>query len=205
MPGNQERLDRLFAMRLGDGDQRHVGCRAPRESGCPRDRGVDGGQAIFSDDCSIAAAISGGMTLRQPLPRIWLFTDERLGDAVLAAVSKLPRAAGIVFRHYSLAEGPRRALYERVRAQARAARPDAAARRLARVGHELGRHGWHGWDEGRACAGPVHDLRDAGRAEAGGAGSAFVSPVFSDPLAPRGRNAWGRRFAQLACKARVGR
>jgi thiamine-phosphate pyrophosphorylase len=143
------------------------------------------------------------MTLRQQLPRIWLLTDERLGDAVLEAVSKLPAAAGIVFRHYSLAEGPRRALYERVRAQAR------------RRGHILllagprstalswGADGWHGWEEGAGLrSAPVHDLRELRRAEAGGAALLFLSPVFATRSHPGAPTLGTRRFAQLAAKAR---
>ena len=59
------------------------------------------------------------MLRRQTLPRLWLMTDERLGEGLLSAVERLPRGAGIVFRHYSLPEPERRALFNRVRATAR--------------------------------------------------------------------------------------
>ena len=42
-------------------------------------------------------------------------TDERLGDGLLDAVARLPEGTGVVFRHYSLAESARRALFDRVR------------------------------------------------------------------------------------------
>ena len=77
------------------------------------------------------------MPRRQPLPRLWLMTDERLGDGLLAALARLPAGAGIVFRHYSLAEAERRALFDRVAASARRRRP-AAARRPGRAGAQPG-------------------------------------------------------------------
>ena len=87
-----------------------------------------------------AAAIGSAMHRRQPLPRLWLMTDERQGDGLLAALARLPAGAGIVFRHYSLPEAARRALFDRVAdaritacccspappAQARAGAPTAA-------------------------------------------------------------------------------
>ena len=59
------------------------------------------------------------MLRRQTLPRLWLMTDERLGERLLSAVERLPRGAGIVFRHYSLPESERRALFDRVKGVAR--------------------------------------------------------------------------------------
>ena len=38
------------------------------------------------------------MQCRQTLPRLWLMTDERVGDALIPAVERLPRGAGTVFR-----------------------------------------------------------------------------------------------------------
>jgi thiamine-phosphate pyrophosphorylase len=37
-------------------------------------------------------------------------TDERLGDALWTALRRLPRGAGIVFRHYATPPAERRAL-----------------------------------------------------------------------------------------------
>jgi thiamine-phosphate pyrophosphorylase len=143
------------------------------------------------------------MTPRQSLPRIWLFTDERQDDDILAAVGRLPPRAGVVFRHYSLAEGPRRALFDQV--QPHAARRGltlllAGSRGLAT---SWGADGWHGWDEGPGLrSAPVHDLRELRRAEAGGAALLFVSPVFSTRSHPGAATLGARRFAQLAAQAR---
>ena len=59
------------------------------------------------------------MRRRQPLPRLWLMTDERQGEGLWRALERLPRGAGIIFRHYSLPAGERRALFERIKPVAR--------------------------------------------------------------------------------------
>jgi thiamine-phosphate pyrophosphorylase len=53
---------------------------------------------------------------RRPIPTIWLMTDERADAGLEAALHRLPRGAGVVFRHYSLAPKERRTRYEQVRA-----------------------------------------------------------------------------------------
>jgi thiamine-phosphate pyrophosphorylase len=58
------------------------------------------------------------MHRRQPLPRLWLMTDERQGEALWRAVDRLPRGSGIVFRHYSLPPRERSALLARLRRRA---------------------------------------------------------------------------------------
>ena len=51
------------------------------------------------------------MTANQPQwPREWLMTDERIGDRLWEAIAALPSGAGVVFRHYSLADRERREL-----------------------------------------------------------------------------------------------
>lgn len=57
------------------------------------------------------------MRRRQALPRVWLMTDERLGEALWAALERMPHGGGVVFRHYRTPD--RRRLYERVRAVCR--------------------------------------------------------------------------------------
>ena len=40
------------------------------------------------------------MSSRQTLPRLWLFTDQRLGDELWLCIARLPRGAGVVLRHH---------------------------------------------------------------------------------------------------------
>ena len=72
------------------------------------------------------------MRSRQPLPRLWLMTDERLGDGLIDAVAAAAEGAGIVFRHYRLDGNARRALFDRVRAAAPRRCCCSPARRLWR-------------------------------------------------------------------------
>ena len=143
------------------------------------------------------------MTPRQSLPRIWLLTDERQGDFVVAAVGRLPSGAGIVFRHYSLAQGPRRSLFDQVHAQARRQGLTLLLAGPPSTALSWGADGWHGWEEGEGLrSAPVHNLRELRRAEAGGAALLFVSPIFPTRSHPGAATLGPRRFAQLASRAR---
>ena len=53
--------------------------------------------------------------LANTVEMIWLMTDPRLGDGLLAAVRKLPFGSGIVFRHYEFAADERKALFSKIR------------------------------------------------------------------------------------------
>jgi thiamine-phosphate pyrophosphorylase len=114
------------------------------------------------------------MPASQPLPRLWLMTDERLGDGLPGAVARLPEGAGIVFRHYSLDEPERRTVFDAVRAAHSgllllAGPPDLAA--------TWGADGSHGRHQGAITA-SVHDLAELRMAEAVGARLVFLSPVY---------------------------
>ncbi len=104
----------------------------------------------------------------RPLPRLWLMTDERMGDALLPSIRQLPKGAGVIFRHYSLPPSERAALFGQVKRLAR-------ARRLMLV--LAGKHGRHGRYRGALTA-PVHSIPERIAAERHGARLIFVSPVF---------------------------
>jgi thiamine-phosphate pyrophosphorylase len=108
-------------------------------------------------------------------------TDERMGEALWPALARLPRGAGVVFRHYGLPPAERRALYERVRTIAR-------RRRLVLIlaGSPLQAMAWkadgvHGRSHRRAArpllrSAPAHDRRELLAARH--ADLALASPVF---------------------------
>jgi thiamine-phosphate pyrophosphorylase len=119
--------------------------------------------------------------MRPRQPRLFLMTDARMGDALWSALDRLPRGAGIVFRHYGVAD--RRALYERVR---RIARRRGLLLLLAASPREA--VGWkadgaHGRSPHRRAArpllrtAPAHDRREWVAAR--GADRVFVSPIFA--------------------------
>ena len=91
------------------------------------------------------------MRCRHPVPIFWLMTDERMGEGMWQAVERLPRGAGIVFRHHATPAGERKRLFAR----------------LLRIARGQGLVTW-----------PVHDWREARTARRVGAAVTFVSPVF---------------------------
>ena len=139
------------------------------------------------------------MRRRHSLPRVWMMTDERQGDGLLDAVARLPAGAGIVFRHYALAEPERRALFDRVRTIARAngltlLLAGSAARALA-----WGADGSHGRGRGFGLrTAPAHDLREIRAAERHGAALVFLSPVFATRSHPGAPPLGPARFTLLA-------
>jgi thiamine-phosphate pyrophosphorylase len=140
------------------------------------------------------------MHRRQPIPRLWLMTDERQGEALWAALRRLPRGSGVVFRHYSLPRGDRRALFEKVRAEAR--------RRgliLLVAGRDPlrgdGKHNRRGVQGLRSAS--AHDLPSLKHAEREGAKLVFLSPVFPTRSHPGARAIGVLRFGRIARQAKV--
>jgi len=104
-------------------------------------------------------------------------TDERLGDALWAAMRRLPRGSGVVFRHYATPVRERRALFRRVVRIARA-RGLVVVRAGERAG--FGEDGVHGWARGSGLrTAPAHDRREAVAAVRRRTDVLFVSPVFA--------------------------
>jgi thiamine-phosphate pyrophosphorylase len=136
------------------------------------------------------------MDASQPLPRLWLTTDERLGARLPDAVARLPAGAGIVFRHYSLEESERRRLFDAVRAAhpgllLLAGPPDLAA--------TWGADGSHGRHQGAVTA-SAHDLAELRIAEAVGARLVFLSPVYATRSHPEASPLGPEGFATLAAE-----
>ena len=141
------------------------------------------------------------MQRRQPLPRHWLMTDERLGETLFPAIGRIPRGGGIVFRHYGLPEAERRSLFDDVKAQARrrglvlllAGPPE-----LAEAWDADGSHGRGPVRGGGLGSAPVHDLAEIRAAEREGADLLFLSPVFATRSHPGTRPLGPARFSLLA-------
>jgi thiamine-phosphate pyrophosphorylase len=117
------------------------------------------------------------MHAHQPLPRLWLMTDERQGNGLLSAVRKVPKGAGIVFRHYSLPQMERRALFDEVRAAHSGLLLLAGSAEQAKAWGADGSHG-KGAGEGLRTA-PAHNFDEIRDAEAAGAALVFLSPVYA--------------------------
>lgn len=151
----------------------------------------------------------GNKRNRPPLPRIWLFTDERIAtERLLDAVRGLPTGSGIVFRHYDMAQQERRRLFDAVRAIARQRRlvlllagtPEDASAWQADGVHISGSRR-RSLGIGRAellRSASAHDARDMIAARRGKVELLFLSPVFPTRSHPGGRVLGRLRFGSLA-------
>lgn len=149
---------------------------------------------------------------RAVLPKIWLFSDERLGAGMAELAALLPPGSGIVLRHDRLASGARWRLLRRLMRTARArglvvllADRPATAKRWGADGVHLrqpaARRAAQAHRLGLIVTLPVHDRREARRARRARAHSVFISPLHptrSHPgAAALGRAAW-LRLARLS-------
>jgi thiamine-phosphate pyrophosphorylase len=125
-------------------------------------------------------------------------TDERQGERLWDALERLPRGAGVVFRHYSLAARERRELFEQVRRVAK-------RRRLLLLagGRGLRGDGAHGGRAGGLRSASAHNLPELKAAERSGARLVFLSPAFPTRSHPGARALGPVRFGLIAARARV--
>ena len=142
------------------------------------------------------------MTARHPrIPTRWLMTDERQGDDLWAALARLPRGGGVVFRHSATAPPARRALFARVLAVAR--RRGLVVVRAGSVAMR-GEHGVHARRARRGLVTwPAHTRAEAIRGVRAGAAVLFVSPLFATRSHP-GERALGVLRAAAVARALPG-
>lgn len=138
------------------------------------------------------------------LPRIWLMTDERFGDELVATIARLPRGSGVIFRHYSLAIGERRCLFGKVRKECR--KHDhlillAGEPLLARLWAADGYHGPHRNKGGMLHSMSVHNMRELLHARQMDADMIFISPVFATASHPGTPKLGAAGFRRLAIRA----
>ena len=143
------------------------------------------------------------MRRRHPLPKLWLLTDERQGAALWPALTRLPRASGVVVRHYGLPVEVRRRLFARIAALGRARNWTvllAGDPTLARAWHADGHYGPAG--RGLFMA-PVHDRAEIRAAERAGADLLVLSPLFPTRSHPGAKTLGTLGFAALARTTRL--
>jgi thiamine-phosphate pyrophosphorylase len=132
------------------------------------------------------------MRSRHPLPRLWLMTDERMGDGLWEALARLPAGSGVIFRHYATQE--RRALFERVRKVARRRRLILLLAGSARQAAAWRAEGAHGRSRHVRTTRPLlrttsaHNRRELVTARAH---AVLLSPVFATSSHP-GATSLGR-------------
>ena len=143
------------------------------------------------------------MRPRQPLPRLWLMTDPRMGDDLWAALERLPRGSGVVFRHYQLDAQARAALFRRVRRVARRRRLVLLVAGAPLRGAD-GRHGPDARGGGLGLATrSVHHRRDLVAAARACVDAVFASPVFPTRSHPGAPALGPVRFGRMIRNSRV--
>jgi thiamine-phosphate pyrophosphorylase len=143
------------------------------------------------------------------LPDVWLISDAAIDDRLEAALGRLPRGSGFVFRHYHLAPAERRRRFDQLK------------RRARQRGHVVVLSGSAAearcWDaEGaygppvRLSAGPallrlvtVHSWRELAAAQRTRADAVLISPVFPTGSHPGAPHLGALRFRLLARQSRV--
>lgn len=144
------------------------------------------------------------MPRRQPLPRLWMMTDERQGEGLFAALDRLPQGAGLIFRHYSLPTEERRRLFDEVKAIARRRHRLLLLAGPAEEAAAWGADGSHGRGPGDGLrTAPAHALAEIRSAEAAGADLVFLSPVFATRSHPGAAPLGADGFAALARQTRL--
>jgi len=143
------------------------------------------------------------------LPNIWLLSDARNDARLEAALERLPRGSGFVFRHYHLGEDARRARYDTLASQARThghrivvAGEPGTAREWAADG-VYGKAAALGDGSGLLRLATVHDEYEIAFADGLDVDAMFLSPVFATRSHPGAEGLGPRRFHELARQARA--
>jgi thiamine-phosphate pyrophosphorylase len=147
------------------------------------------------------------MDTRQPLPNLWLLSDER-NDAVLEqAIATLPRNSGFVFRHYHLAAAARRKRFEELGFLCRLMGHMVVLSGDSDTALDWGADGVYGparklhAREGLLRFAAVHGPLEMSRAERHGVDAMFLSPVFPSRSHPDGSCLTKEVFIALAERA----
>ena len=134
------------------------------------------------------------MQPRHPsIPRIWLMTDPRMGEALWAALERLPRGAGVVVRHYGVPD--RAQLIERV---AKVARRRGLILVIANGSGRANVHNARRTWRGALQTASAHNRREAIAAIRRGADAIFLSPVFPTRSHPSAKTMGRVRFGLIS-------
>jgi thiamine-phosphate pyrophosphorylase len=144
-------------------------------------------------------------TIPAELPRLWLLSDARNDLRLEAALRRLPRGSGFIFRHYHLQAEQRRARFvtlARLAAQRGHLVILAGEPRTARAWGAQGSYGPATGRGGLRLA-TAHTLRELAAAHRSGAGAILLSPVFPTRSHPGSATLGAVRFRLLEARSRV--
>jgi len=137
---------------------------------------------------------------RAPIPRVILLSDARNDASLNRALARLPHGSALVFRHYHLPEGERRARFTMLKRWAVANRICVVG---ARVPQRWGADGVYGTQAkimgGRGLRlATAHSLSEIGAAVRAGAHAVLLSPVYATRSHPGAKVLGPVRFLLLA-------
>lgn len=146
----------------------------------------------------------------QTIPDLWLLSDERNNARLEAALKRLPRGSGFIYRHYHLPDPDRYHRFHALRRIARARGHLVILADSAMTAREWGADGVYGaplalWPRraGLLQLATAHGPREIALAQRKGADAILLSPVFPTRSHPGGRVLGPVRFRALARLAQV--
>lgn len=149
------------------------------------------------------------LTSPRTLPELWLISDARIDDRLEAALERLPRGSGFVFRHYHLPPVERRARFDQLRRRAKRRGHVVVLSGTARQARRWRADGAYG-SPPRLARGPallrlatVHSWTELAAAQRHRADAVLISPVFATASHPGAASLGSRRFRLLARATRL--
>jgi len=146
---------------------------------------------------------------KQALPALWLLSDARNDAALEAALARLPRGSGFVFRHYHLDPAARRARFADLATAARARAHLVILSGDSALADNWGADGLYGPPDrlgpgaGLLRLATAHDAQAIDAANLAGADGVFLSPVFPTRSHPDAAGLGEARFRTLAAGAQM--
>lgn len=156
------------------------------------------------------ASYSGCVRVSTSLPDLWLISDARNDAGLEAALARLPRGSGFIYRHYHLGDPDRWRRFRALRRVAKACGHAVILSDSALTATEWGADGIYGaprslWPrrDGLLHLATAHDLAEIGLANRLGADAVLLSPVFATRSHPGGGVLGPVRFRLLARQSLV--
>jgi thiamine-phosphate pyrophosphorylase len=148
---------------------------------------------------------SGCVTGANSLPALWLLSDARNDEGLAAALARLPRGSGFIYRHYHLPDPDRYNRFREMRRIAKARGHVVILADSAMTALEWGADGTYGaplalWPRraGLVQLATAHDAREIAMAARKGADAVLLSPVFATRSHPGAAVLGPVRFRLLA-------
>jgi thiamine-phosphate pyrophosphorylase len=150
------------------------------------------------------------MRARQPLPLLWLLSDERNDAGLERALARLPRGSGFIYRHYHLPDEDRIARWFALLRIARARDHVAVLADSSLTAREWGADGIYGAPRALyptasdlLTLATAHSLTDIGLANRMRADAVLLSPAFPTRSHPHATTLGPLRFRLLAAHAQM--